>query len=258
MRHATLLTACLAGAARGASVHLCNFTCGEAGWTTCRSEKCTPRLAEDACADGSEAKVSDADLTHPDECREHGATTWVSDVGADGFGAGETREDLLFGSFDERCQVCMGLAWEAVDMARIELRGDGELRALGAGGLCARAAERVAALLPTIRACRLHPRTCEALVDAARGAACPEAWAAMVGGARASVALGVQRQRCGALATLRNGSGVPDALVCAAPRDVKSRVVAIAAVVAAALFALQMTMWQERSRAKPAEPAPKA
>ena len=43
---------------------LCHFSCVGAKtnetWRTCRSEKCTPRLPEDLCADGNEPALLDA------------------------------------------------------------------------------------------------------------------------------------------------------------------------------------------------------
>ena len=50
-----------------------------------------------------------------------------------------------------------------------------------------------------------------------------------------------QQQACGKQLTQRVGSGVHEAEVCPALRDVGGRVMAISAVVAAALFAAQLT-----------------
>ena len=52
----------------------------------------------------------------------------------------------------------------------------------------------------------------------------------------------VLRELCGALATQRNGSGVDDALVCAPPRDIGERIMAICAVIATALATAQLAM----------------
>ena len=46
------------GAAR---YQVCDFTCAEpanASWLACRAEKCTPRLPEDLCSDGSEPMLT--------------------------------------------------------------------------------------------------------------------------------------------------------------------------------------------------------
>jgi len=95
------------GAAR---YQVCDFTCAEpanASWLACRAEKCTPRLPEDLCSDGSEPTLTPEPgakegegraVAGPAECAEAGATA--------------------LGSFAERCELCLSLAQSAINLAR--------------------------------------------------------------------------------------------------------------------------------------------
>ena len=158
----------------------------------------------------------------------------------------------LAGSFTERCDLCMHLAgalgplWhEATTIeAAATADGRGEEGAEGvaegpAARVCAEAAVRAEALLPTVRTCRYHPPACHAVIAAAREHACPEVWAMRRAGATERAVRARERELCGLLATQRNGSGVSDALVCPHPRDVGARIMAICAVVASVLLAAQ-------------------
>lgn len=226
---------------------LCNFTCGDTNetWLSCRSEKCTPRLPEDFCADGNEAKLVGPDgvaasdevgvrVSGPQECAE----VW---------------EAPLPGSFAERCDLCMELThelyllWheEAAEKsapaaaAAADAAEDGSSDATRA---CAEAAARAEALLPTVRTCRYHAPACEAVLSAAKEHACPQLWALRHAGGTERAVRQTQRELCGALATQRNGSKVEDAMVCPHRRDVGARIMGISAVVAAVVCALQVRL----------------
>ena len=205
---------------------LCNFSCPEANWTTCRAEKCDARLAEDACSDGSEALIADENglaVTGPEECEQ----TWDVPVA---------------GSFAERCDMCMGLLGEAHELWRADGQPGEASTEWSAGTLCSAAAAQMASMLPTFRTCRLHGAACDRVVATARERACPDIFAMLSEPSRAasSSALAARQQElCGALMTGRNGSNVDAATVCPRPRDVGARLMAIAAVVATALFLAQ-------------------
>lgn len=254
---------------------LCNFSCAGERWLACRAEKCTPRLPEDACADGAEAALVGADNS-----------TAVDDAGIQVSGpreCAEVWEAPLPGSFAERCDLCMTLVgelsalWhEATEAAAAAIEaaasgaepakpseatpesaategdgacaaaeGDGASAPSGAtqdDGACTAAHARAEAMLPTLRTCRYHPPACAEVLAAARERACPELWAMRRAGETQRVVRARERQLCGALTTQRNGSGVDDALVCPHPRDVGARVMAISAVVATVLLAAQAGM----------------
>lgn len=220
-----------------ARYNLCNFSCAEGGeqWLACRTEKCTPRLAEDACKDGSEALLSSA----PEANSAAVATDGVAISGPreceDAWGVQPV------GSFSERCELCMALATEASSLWRLwQASGtlerdapDEERR------LCDAATAATNALLPTVRTCRMHDRACTSIVASARDVVCAETWALLKQGTSESATRLKQQQRCGELLTQRNGSGVDDALVCPVPRDVGARCMAITAVVGSLIFAAQ-------------------
>ena len=225
------MLAALTAAATPAYVRyqVCNFTCAvdNATWLACRSEKCSPRLPEDMCADGSEPALEPAPdakegdglaVAGPEACAWAGAAS--------------------MGSFAERCELCLSLAESAINVARREL-GAEELVALGAAGLCERAGREVRSLLPTVRTCRMTPSACNEAVDAWRNETCPLVFEPLTRGVGMGQLMWEQQQACGKLLTQRAGSGVHEAEVCPALRDVGGRVMAISAVVAAALFAAQ-------------------
>ena len=210
---------------------VCTFTCADtnATWLSCRAEKCSPRLPEDMCTDGSEPALEPAPsakegeglaVAGPDACAWAGAAP--------------------VGSFAERCELCLSLAENAINMARRELSAE-ELAALGAAGLCERARTEMQSLLPTVRTCRMMPSACDEAVDAWRNATCPLVFEPLTRGVGMSQLIWEQQQACGKQLTQRVGSGVHEAEVCPALRDVGGRVMAISAVVAAALFAAQLT-----------------
>ena len=207
---------------------LCNFSCADGAeqWLACRSEKCTPRLPEDYCSDGTEANLvgssteeAGIQVSGPQECAE------VYDV-------------PRAGSFSERCDLCMALVgeltmlWHEADTQQAQLE-DSSSRA------CAEAAARTEALPPTVRTCRYQPSACDAVLATAREQACPKLWDLRRAGETERAVRARQREVCGALMTQRNGSGVDDALICPHPRDVGARIMAIAAVIATVLLAAQ-------------------
>ena len=249
---ATIMTLLLLPAALLAHRYqLCNFTCADTNetWLACRSEKCTPRLPEDFCVDGNEAALYGADgekatdeagvrVSGPQECAE----VW---------------EAPLPGSFAERCDLCMELAseltmlWHAEEREKsavaagappVAVEEDAGLAVDDASRVCAEAAVRAEALLPTVRTCRYHAPACAAVLSAAKEHACPQLWALRRGGGTERAVRQAQRELCGALATQRNGSSVDDALVCPHPRDVGARIMGISAVVAGVVLALQMRL----------------
>ena len=240
----TWLTVALA-----APYQLCNFSCGDGEtaqrWLACRAEKCTPRLPEDACSDGNEAVLHQAAVVDVGE-RLDGAVAAAAAAApastTNGLALGGPQECGALrlphvGSFGERCDLCMTLVGEAVKLAR--LRDANALREAGAAALCDEAAALTEATLPTMRTCRLHPPACATALAAARERACPDTWEKLVAGASSSAVRAQQQQRCGELLTQRNGSGVDDAMVCAVPRDVGARVMAVSAVVATAVLLAQ-------------------
>ena len=112
--------------------------------------------------------------------------------------------------------------------------------------LCdAASASTEADLLPTVRTCRLHPSACASVLEASKAAACVETWGLLKEGASLSAVRAMQQARCGALMTQRNGSGVEAALTCAQPRDVGARVMGIAAVLGAVVFAAQWAVFRQ-------------
>jgi hypothetical protein len=150
-----------------ARYQICNFTCGEEpSWVVCRAEKCTPRLPEDACRDGSEAQLlpflgdSNAEQRSSSALEEGFA---VSGPQACDFLEVSTR----YGSFDERCELCMRTVSETIDIVRMSAP-----RVSGSTAVCTEAAERVAKVLPTFRTCRLYPPACTDLVAAVRERVC--------------------------------------------------------------------------------------
>ena len=211
---------------------ICTFTCKDGDepvtWKSCRTEKCTPRLPEDLCADGSEPTEASAGakegdglaLAGPLECARH--------------------EVAIAGSFAERCDLCLQLTQAAVDLRRRVLSAD-ELEALGAAGLCARAAATVAEGLPTVRTCRLDGDGCRGLLASFENSTCVRAYEQLVEGAGSGSVVRAAQEQCGALLTARAGSKVDAATVCPANRDIGTRVFAIAAAVAAALLAAQLS-----------------
>ena len=78
--------------------------------------------------------------------------------------------------------------------------------------------------------------------SAAREHACPPLWEQRRRGETERVLLARARQLCGEIVTQRNGSGVDDARVCPAPRDINARIMAICAVIATLVFAAQLGM----------------
>jgi hypothetical protein len=211
---------------------VCNFTCPDnSTWLSCRSEKCTPRLAEDLCTDGSEPTLAPEHggvkegegraVAGPDECAEAGASA--------------------VGSFAERCELCLRLAESAINLARRGELTPAELGALAAAGLCERAARDVASVLPTVRTCRMMPTACTDAVAAWQNSTCPLVFKPLTQGTSMGQMMSAQQTECGLLLTQRADSGVHEAEVCPALRDVGGRIMSIAAVVAAALFAAQMT-----------------
>jgi len=208
---------------------VCNFTCADtnSSWLTCRAEKCTPRLVEDLCPDGSEpllaqepgAKEGEGKaIAGPEECVEAGVP--------------------MTGSFAERCELCLQLGQSAINLAKRDL-GPAELTALGAEALCERASSEVVSLLPTVRTCRMMPTACTEAVAAWQNSTCPLVFEPLTQGASMSQMMSAQQAACGVRLSQRAGSGVHDAEVCPALRDVGGRIMTISAVVAAALFVAQ-------------------
>ena len=231
----------LALAPLAARYQMCNFSCtgSEEQWVACRSEKCTPRLPEDACADGNEATLVPV----------FGET----DAAADGFVVTGPQEcdTLLFedsdqrlvpsGSFQERCELCMGVVTEAIRLVHLALSMSSQkmTESSGADEVCDQAAAEIERTLATIRTCRLHPPACALVVRSAREAACPKTYTQLIAAVSTSSVRADMQSYCGQLVTQRNGSDVTDATVCPVPRDVGARVMAISAVVATSLFIAQ-------------------
>ena len=104
--------------------------------------------------------------------------------------------------------------------------------------LCDAASANEGDLLPTVRTCHcIHPRARPCWRPPRR----QRAWRRedYSKGASLSAVRAMQQARCGALAAQRNGSGVEATLTCAQPRDVGARVMGIAAVLGAVVFAAQ-------------------
>ena len=243
-----------------ARYQLCNFSCTttDERWLACRSEKCSPRLPEDACADGAEAELLPAFGSQPEDAPNGFAVsgpqqcemllapepeaTRNRDVEASSPRQSPPPPPLLrVGSFAERCELCMGVVSEAVDIMRLALSGNGRaaLETGGAAATCEQAVARLESTLPSVRTCRLHPPACAAVLAAARERACPQTFEQVLATTSPSRVRAAQQKLCGYLMTQRNGSGVGDAVECAVPRDVGARVMAISAVVATVLFVAQ-------------------
>lgn len=194
----------------------CEFSCAgdplPTNWTQCRTERCTPALPEDMCPDGSEPEVLSSESVLPLDCPVQPA-----------------------GSFAERCGLCLGLA-RAATLAG--MRGTIDL-ADGHERLCQAAREQTESLLPTVHTCRLHPYGCGSLLDDLQNSTCVRVWEQLSGGARQSAIMWQQQQQCGELLSLRSGSGVSEAELCAPPRDMGSRVVLLSVIAASALFVAQ-------------------
>lgn len=231
----------------GARYQLCNFSCAsnDERWVACRAEPCTPRLPEDACSDGNEATLlpsfgeSDAStgfaVAGPQECE-----TLLQSEG-EASASVSSPAPVPIGSFQERCELCMGVVGEAVNIIRLGLSSDGR-QALKEGGsavTCEQAAARIETTLPSVRTCRRQPSACASVLAAARERACPPTFEQLLSSESTSIVRAAQQTLCGELMTQRNASGVDDATVCAVPRDVGARVMAISAVVATCLFAAQ-------------------
>lgn len=236
-----------------ARYHACNFTCTTSAgtathWVACRSEKCTPRLPEDTCHDGAEPSLEHPSpygslLDGPDGCVVAARSLRAVDALRKASTATDTSSSPqppplpapVPGSFAERCEICMGVSRGASSLARHAAAGAPP----GAAELCDRAAAEVRALLlPTVRTCRLAPEVCAALLDASRDEACAASVGELRAGGSAGGVLRRQQKECGALAATRRGSGL-EAAFCEAPRDVGVRVMIIASMVMAAVFALQ-------------------
>ena len=227
---------------------LCNFTCADGEqWLTCRSEKCTPRLPEDMCRDGSEPTLNTTEgttasdeaglkVTGPQECAEVFEVTTPP------------------GSFAERCEICLNVATELTTLWHQAVE-DSMQSKIPPSAACAEATKRAEQWLPQVRTCRYHPPACEAVMAAARESVCPHLWGirrgaggGAAGGAAMSGSWAMERavrkaqvELCGSIATHRDKSGVDDALVCPQPRDIGARVMAISAVVATCIVAAQLS-----------------
>ena len=95
------------GAAR---YQVCDFTCAEpanASWLACRAEKCTPRLPEDLCSDGSEPTLTPEPGAKEGEGRAVAGPAECAEAGVP-----------ALGSFAERCELCLSLAQSAINLAR--------------------------------------------------------------------------------------------------------------------------------------------
>ena len=253
---AVLVLATLLPSVLGARYQLCNFTCAksEQSWVACRSEKCTPRLPEDACANGDEAELLPAfgesappkgtvltdgfAVAGPQECEALVAKSSSAEATA-----GDPLP-LPVGSFQERCDLCMGVVVEVLNIVRLAL-SEGDRMAVaskGAAATCEKAIARVEATLPSVRTCRMHPPACASVLALTREQACPPTYEQLLASSSASGVRTASQALCGQLMTQRNGSGVDDALVCPVPRDVGERIMAISAVVATCLFLVQVVV----------------
>lgn len=231
-----------------ARYQLCNFSCAadEQQWLSCRSEKCTPRMAEDFCKDGSEATLSPAF----GDTSENAATEGFTVTGP------QECEELLgqevpkFGSFEERCELCMGVVVNTIQIMRLGMsrggKGEEALRNEGVAAVCEQAVEDMNTTIPTIRTCRYHSPACSWIMDAAKQTVCPPAYTEMLAGASGRTVRAAQQSVCGQMMTQRNGSGVEAATLCPVPRDIGQRVMIISAVVGATTFFLQWLLWRGR------------
>ena len=89
---------------------VCDFTCAEpanASWFACRAEKCTPRLPEDLCVDGSEPTLTPEPGAKEGEGRAVAGPAECAEAGVP-----------ALGSFAERCELCLSLAQSAINLAR--------------------------------------------------------------------------------------------------------------------------------------------
>lgn len=110
-RVAAVMLALLSLPAQGAARYqVCDFTCAEpanASWLACRAEKCTPRLPEDLCLDGSEPTLTPEPGAKEGEGRAVAGPAECAEAGAP-----------ALGSFAERCELCLSLAQSAINLAR--------------------------------------------------------------------------------------------------------------------------------------------
>ena len=116
-----------------------------------------------------------------------------------------------------------------------------ELTELGAPALCERAGREVASLLPTVRTCRMMPEACTEAIAAWQNSTCPLVFEPLTRGASMGQMMSAQQAACGELLTQRQGSGVHEAEVCPALRDIGGRIMSIAGLLAAALFTAQLS-----------------
>ena len=116
-----------------------------------------------------------------------------------------------------------------------------ELTELGPSALCERAGRETASLLPTVRTCRMMPEACAEAVASWQNSTCPLVFEPLTRGASMGQMMAAQQAACGLLLTQRQGSGVPEAEVCPALRDIGGRIMSIAGLVAAALFTAQLS-----------------
>ena len=116
-----------------------------------------------------------------------------------------------------------------------------ELSELGPSALCERAGREVASLLPTVRTCRMMPEACTEAIAAWQNSTCPLVFEPLTRGASMGQMMSAQQAACGELLTQRQGSGVHEAEVCPALRDIGGRIMSIAGLVAAALFTAQLS-----------------
>ena len=230
-RVGALLLFC-ATAARGATrYHLCNFTCPDSNstWTACRAERCSPRLPEDMCLDGSEPTLSTEGSKREGQGRPlHGP------LECEAWGVPSP------GSFAERCEICTGLATEVTDLMRRATEP------LSAEDVCVLAGGLTRDALPQIRSCKLEPSLCLELLEHLTNASdassmCHTTWEMLQSGKRAGEVGEAAQRACGRLYAQRVGSNVTDAEFCPAPRDIGARVMALSAVVALGILGLQLT-----------------
>ena len=133
-----------------------------------------------------------------------------------------------------------GLRYRAAPWHRRRELTPSELSELGPSALCERAGREVASLLPTVRTCRMLPEACAEAVASWQNSTCPLVFEPLTRGASMGQMMSAQQAACGRLLTQRPGSGVHEAEVCPALRDIGGRIMSIAGLVAAALFAAQL------------------
>lgn len=210
--------------------HLCDFSCGEeTRWSSCRAERCSPRLPEDLCPDGSEPTLSPEGSV-----REGDGRPLASPLECEAWGV------VTAGSFTERCEICMRLASEMLDLLRRSSQD------LDADSACTIAGGVTQEMLPQLRTCYLQPELCADQLTAHANSSdehsvCRSVWDGIEMGKRVSMVQEEAQHVCGSLLSLRAGSNVTDAQVCPAPRDVEGRIMALSAVVAVFIFMLQWT-----------------